>query len=90
MPMPEPHEYHPVQIYDMQQHRNVPADVALRAYEVYSHIYGEQSALVTGGLSGCRGGFGVGELIAYLYARTFPQREWRERAEHAMRRADNG
>ncbi|KKL79809.1 hypothetical protein LCGC14_2011120 [marine sediment metagenome] len=66
------------------QRRNpacVPAEVALRAYEVYCHLYGEQEALVTGN---CRGGFGVGELVAFLYARSFPQDEWRQRVDDVL------
>ena len=84
MPLERPTEFHPVQITDMQRYRNVPADVALRAYEVYCYIHGEQPAMVTGGLNGCRGGFGAGELIAFLYAHTFPKSEWRERVEFAL------
>lgn len=78
-------DYCPVQINDMQRNPNVPLDVALRAYEVYSYIYGEQPAMVTGGLSGCRGGFGAGEMIAFLYARSFPKNEWRQRFEAALK-----
>ena len=55
--------------------------VYMRAYEVYCAIYGEQKALVEGG---CRGGFGAGELAAFLYARSFPREEWRARAEEAF------
>jgi len=58
----------------------------MAAYEVYSHIYGPQEAMVTGG---CRGGFGTGELIAYLYARSFPKEQWRARVDEAFRGAEN-
>jgi hypothetical protein len=75
-------EYHPVQIYDLQRHPNLPALVTRRAYEVYCALHGEQEAMVTGG---CRGGFGAGELIAYLYAHSFPKDEWRKRFEEALR-----
>jgi len=54
--------------------------VTRRAYEVYCHLYGPQEAMVT---EGCRGGFSTGELIAFLYAHTFPQAEWRERVYEA-------
>jgi hypothetical protein len=37
----------------------------------------------------CRGGFGSGELIALLYAHTFPQNEWRERVDEALRGMEN-
>lgn len=79
--MERPSEFHPVQISDLQRYPTIPADVALRAYEVYSYVHGEQPAMVTGG---CRGGFGASELIAFLYARTFPKSEWRERSEFAL------
>lgn len=60
----------------------VPAPVALRAYEVYCELYGPQVAMVTGG---CRGGFGAGEIIAFLYARSFPKDEWQRRVDEALR-----
>jgi hypothetical protein len=50
----------------------------MMAYEVYSHVYGPQQALIEGG---CRGGFSAGELIAFLYARHFPKQEWRSRVD---------
>lgn len=74
---------HPVQrtsSLDREQGQ-VPQVVTLRAYEVYRHVHGEQVALITGN---CRGGFGVGELIAFLYARSFPQSEWRQRVDEAF------
>ena len=72
---------HPVQTVD---HRGgkVPKAVTLAAYEVYCHVYGPQEALVTGW---CRGGFSTGELIALLYARSFPKAEWWERVEQALK-----
>ena len=60
---------------------SVPQVVALRAYEVYCHLFGPQEALVTGH---CRGGFGTNELIAFLFARSFPRDEWRARVEEAL------
>ena len=74
-------ETHPVQTIDHKGGR-LRTEVTLRAYEVYSHIYGEQEALITGH---CRGGFSTGELIAFLYARSFPKAEWRIRADEAIR-----
>lgn len=75
---------HPVQTKQRNDHRpgRCPTIVTLRAYEVYCECHGEQKALVTGG---CRGGFGTGELIAFLYARSFPRAEWRERVREAFR-----
>lgn len=55
--------------------------VHLRAYEVYCEVYSPQPALVEGW---CRGGFHTSELIAYLYARSFPKEEWRARADEAF------
>ena len=58
-----------------------PQVVTLAAYEVYSHIWAPQPAMVIGG---CRGGFAVGELLALLYARAFPKTEWAARFEEAI------
>jgi hypothetical protein len=73
--------HHPIQT---KQTRGacVPVSVSMAAYEVYSHLYGKQEALVTGG---CRGGFSSGEVIAFLYARAFPKSEWRARVDEAFR-----
>ena len=57
-----------------------PVCVTMAAYEVYCEVFGPQKALVTGS---CRGGFSVGELVAFLYARSFPKAEWRERFNEA-------
>jgi hypothetical protein len=79
----DPVEVHPVQNPRHVNHKPVvaPKIVTLRAYEVYCALYGEQPAMVTGG---CRGGFGIEELLAFMYARTFPKSEWRERFEEAL------
>src|SRR2546426_481163 len=58
-----------------------PKAVTMKAYEVYVELYGKQEALVTGW---CRGGFSTGELIALLYAATFPREEWRRRVDEAF------
>ncbi len=55
--------------------------IYMRAYEVYCHVYGEQKALIEGG---CRGGFGKGELVAFLYASGFPREEWKMRVNEAF------
>lgn len=73
-------ETHPVQIGGGKSGR-CPTAVTLAAYEVYSHVCGPQEALITGW---CRGGFGTGELVAFLYARAFPKAEWRSRVDEAM------
>ena len=73
-------ESHPIQ----SRHTPVRVSkaVALRAYEVYCHVFSPQEALITGG---CRGGFSGGELIAFLYAHTFPREEWDIRFHQAVR-----
>lgn len=59
----------------------VPTPVYMRAYEVYSGVHGPQEAMIT---NGCRGGFGVGELVAFLYAASFPKDQWRVRVNEAL------
>lgn len=73
-----------VATHPVQNHRRlalVPQVVTMRAYEVYKHVHGAQEAMVTGG---CRGGFSVGELIAFLYAYPFPKAEWADRVDEAF------
>lgn len=75
-------ETHPVQsVPDPRGQSACPKVVTMRAYEVYCHEYGAQEALVTGW---CRGGFGMSELIAFLYARSFPKEEWSARVREAF------
>ena len=76
-------ETHPVQAqrgYGLPAAR-VPQVVTLRAYEVYCSVFAPQEALITGE---CRGGFSVGELIAFLYARSFQPNEWHQRFDEAI------
>lgn len=79
---------HPVQTHQVRPRVQAwcPQSVTMRAYEVYCHVYGEQKAMVT---DGCRGGFSTGELLAFLYARTFPKEEWKARVQEAFRGAVN-
>ncbi|KKL07985.1 hypothetical protein LCGC14_2580500 [marine sediment metagenome] len=72
---------HPVQTVDHKGGR-LNTLVTMRAYEVYSHVYGPQETMITGH---CRGGFSTGELIAFLYARSHPKEEWRGRTDEALR-----
>lgn len=78
-----------VPVHPVQNHYKYPVErkylsqaVTLRAYEVYKAVHGEQKALIEGE---CRGGFGVGEIIAFLYAHTFPQAEWAKRCDEAFK-----
>lgn len=73
--------FHPVQ--NNGRLNSLPEPLVLRAYEVYSAVYGEQPAMINVA-KGCRGGFSVGELIAFLYAYGFPRTEWRQRVEEAL------
>jgi len=86
--MPDKPMMHPIQFSrpNPRKHSFIPEDVALAAYEVYCAVYSEQKALITGN---CRGGFGVGELIAFLYARSFPKDEWKARAHKALLEMEN-
>ena len=83
-------EFHPIQTHDVTQRGMavMPSEVTLRAYEVYCHIYSPQPAMVDLAGRGCRGGFGVGELVAFLYARSFSKEEWSKRFDEALRRPE--
>ena len=78
--MTDPIETHPVQTTHPVS--RAPKVVTMCAYEVYCHVYSPQEAMVTGG---CRGGFSSGELIAFLYAHSFPKEQWRARVDEAFR-----
>jgi len=78
-------EVHPVQTVDHKGGK-VSKNVTLRAYEVYCEVYAPQEAMVTGG---CRGGFSTGELIAFLYARSFPKEEWSSRVDEVFSSMDH-
>ena len=73
-------ERHPVQTTDHKSGK-ISSAVTRRAYEVYADVYGPQEAMITGW---CRGGFSTGELIAFLYARSFPKDQWRKRVDEAF------
>ena len=73
---------HPYQTpHDKRKKTVIPQSVALAAYEVYCHCYSPQPALIT---NGCRGGFSDGELFAFLYARSFPREQWKEKVREVM------
>jgi hypothetical protein len=59
--------------------------VYMRAYMVYCRLWGEQEALVNGS---CRGGFGKAELLALVYAAGFPEHEWKQRFNEALKGTD--
>lgn len=76
-----------VKMYPIQKHNRsheqaqVMEAIYMRAYEVYCEVFRPQPALIMGG---CRGGFGMGELTALLYAYPFPRSEWRKRTDEAL------
>jgi hypothetical protein len=79
-------ELHPVQNNaGRNPKKQISSLVTLRAYEVYTHVYGAQPAVVDLAGRGCRGGFSVGELIAFLYAYGFPKKEWLQRVDEAFK-----
>lgn len=83
-------EMHPVQTprgYGRQG--KLTSTVTLRAYEVYCHVYSPQPAMVDLAGRNCRGGFSTGELIAFLYAHSFPRAEWRQRFDEAIGGMEN-
>lgn len=59
----------------------IPREVHLAAYEVYCEVFSPQPTLIDLEGRNCRGGFGELELIAFLYARSFPRKEWRQRTD---------
>lgn len=63
----------------------VPKVVLKAAHEVYAAVFSPQPGLI----SGERGGFGTGELIAFLYARSFPRSEWTSRVDEALEGMEN-
>lgn len=82
----------PIQRDRRPQHypARVAESVYMRAYEVYSEVYGAQEAMIDLEGRNCRGGFGVGELVAFLYAHSFPREEWRKRVDEAFAGAELG
>lgn len=79
-------ELHPVQIKRNFGSGKLSKEVTMKAYEVYAYVFGSQEALIEGD---CRGGFSVGELIAFLYAHSFPKDEWSQRVHEAFRDMEN-
>lgn len=75
-------ETHPVQTPRTATQSKAPQLVTFRAYEVYCKVFSPQPAMVTGW---CRGGFSTGELIAFLYAHSFPEHEWGQHVDEAFK-----
>ena len=64
--------------YGREDTATIPWDMHMLAYEVYCHVYSPQKAITE---DWCRGGFGMQELVAFLFARNFPKEEWRDRVD---------
>ena len=80
-------KFHPVQTHQGRQCRGkITTKVTVAAYEVYCHVYAPQEAMMK---DGCRGGFSTGELIAFLYAKTFPKEQWKNRVHMAFEGMEN-
>lgn len=82
---PEGERLMPIQIHTQRAAREggrLRESVYMAAYEVYAHVHRPQPAMIEGD---CRGGFSIGEIVAFLYARAFPRSEWRDRVEEALR-----
>lgn len=58
----------------------IPEAVAVRAAEVYSHLFRNPNDVIHD-----RGGLHLSEVIAFLYARSFPQSEWQARVNEAFK-----
>lgn len=69
--------FHPIQ---WREKRSLPAEVTSRAYEVYHYLYPGQTLARLNE----RGGFSIGEIVGFLYARSFPKEEWQQRSEDAF------
>lgn len=78
----QPQIHRPIQSVPRPREPSKISDsVHMAAYEVYAHVFGPQDALIQGR---CRGGFGIGEVIAFLYARSFPKEQWKKRVHEAL------
>ena len=75
----------PIQSTQERGRHTVPESVYMAAYEVYCHVYSPQEAIIDLDGKNCRGGFGMGELVAFLYARHFPQDQWRDKVDEAFK-----
>ena len=78
----------PVQSSHREQGK-IPTSVHELAYEVYCEVYSPQEALIDMKGRGCRGGFGMIELIAFLYAHSFPKEEWSDRVNETYGGTEN-
>lgn len=71
----------PVQTKRNKTPGSISSEIYMKAYEVYSHIYGKQDAMIIGK---CRGGFFTREIVALLYAASFPKETWETKLDEAL------
>ena len=83
--MSEEQRQFPIQRGLSREQATIPESVYMAAYEVYCHHFSPQPAMIDLDGRGCRGGFGMEELTAFLYARSFPKEEWSARVDEAFR-----
>lgn len=77
-------KFHPVQwgTRHALNYAKFPPEVTGKAYEVYHALYPGQTLERLNE----RGGLGVMEIIAFLYAHTYPPQEWARRVDQALRK----
>lgn len=84
------HKMYPIQKHHRPHTRaQVMEPIYMRAYEVYSYVYAPQPAMIDLEGRNCRGGFGMSELTAFLWAYPFPKSEWRQRVDEAFEGIEN-
>ena len=83
--MSETERQFPIQSSMERGQHTVPESVYMSAYEVYCHVWAPQEALIDLEGRNCRGGWSMGDLVAYLYARQFPKEEWKDRCNEAWK-----
>lgn len=59
----------------------ISEEIARKAYEVFSHLYGTSQSFER---IHERGGFSSREIIAFLYMHTFPKSEWSKISYHVF------
>lgn len=74
-------ELHPVQTHNIKPGEGkLNSLVTIRASEVYDYLWPGQPLKRINE----RHGYGVGEVIAFLYAYPFPKSEWSNRVDEAL------
>jgi len=77
-------EFHSIRGCDQK----IPASVARLAYEVWPYVWTDCPELMLPEEHPRKARLGVYEMIAALYARSFPQDEWHTRFDEALQRHD--